>query len=85
MPSNKAEDRALAKTCRAMLAKTILDVSQLEIYCTDGNVELAGKVKIPRGHPGNIDMKKEMNSLKNHIRAVRGVREVYDTRVMLMQ
>lgn len=84
MASNKMEDRALAKSCRSALAKTSLDVSQLEIYCNDGNVELTGKVKIPRGHPGGMDLKKEMNALKNHMRAIRGVREVYDTRVLLI-
>lgn len=84
MASNKAEDRALAKSCRAVLAKTSMDVSQLEIYCVDGNVELTGKVKAPRGHPGGMDLKKEMHALKNHMRTVRGVREVYDTRVLLI-
>lgn len=74
----------LAKVCRSTLAKTQLDVSQLEISCTDGNVELSGKVKVPRGFSGHMDLKKEMLAVKNHIRAVRGVREVYDTRVMLI-
>ena len=85
MASNKLEDRALAKACRSALAKTSLDVSQLEIYCVDGNVELSGKVKVPRGHPGGMEMKKEMQALKNHMRLIRGVREVYDTRVLLIQ
>lgn len=81
---NKMEDRALAKACRTALAKTSLDVTQLEIYCSDGNVELTGRVKVPRNHTGGMDMKKEMQALKNHIRLIRGVREVYDTRVILM-
>ncbi len=84
MPSNKMEDRALAKMCRTALAKTSMDVSQLEIHCSDGNVELTGKVKAPRGHPGGMSLKTEMNTLKNNMRAIRGVREVYDTRVLLM-
>ncbi len=84
MASNKMEDRALAKNCRSALAKTSMDVSQLEIHCVDGNVELTGKVKIPRGHAGGMDLKKEMNALKNHMRLIRGVREVYDTRVLLI-
>jgi hypothetical protein len=84
MPSNKNEDRALARLCRATFAKTQLDVSQLEVYCTDGNVELVGKVKAPRGLAGVMDLKKEMTALKNHLRGIRGVREVYDTRVSLI-
>jgi hypothetical protein len=85
MASNKYEDRALAKLCRTAFAKTSLDVSQLEVYCSDGNVELAGKVKEPRGHPGGMDIKKELQNLKNHIRTIRGVREVYDTRVSIIR
>lgn len=84
MPSTKDENRALAKSCRAALAKTSLDVSQLEIHCVDGDVELTGKVKAPRSHSGTMDLKKEMQALKNHMRQVRGVREVFDTRVILM-
>ena len=84
MPSNKMEDRALAKLCRTALAKTSMDVSQLEIFCSDGNVELTGKVKIPRGDSSGMELKKEMNALKNHMRQIRGVRDIYDTRVMLI-
>jgi hypothetical protein len=31
-----------------------------------------------------MDLKKEMTALKNHLRGIRGVREVYDTRVSLI-
>ena len=83
--NTKLEDRALAKLARTSFVRTILDVGELQVHCVDGYIELSGKVRAPRGHRGDINFKKEMESLKLHIRALRGVRDVYDNRVLIIQ
>jgi osmotically-inducible protein OsmY len=83
--SKKMEDRALAKSARHALARTILDVAELEVNANDGYIELSGKVRTPRGHMGTINFKKEMESLKAHIRQTRGVKDVYDNRVIFVE
>ena len=82
--NNKAEDRALAKLARTSFARTPMEVGELQVHCVDGYIELSGKVRTPRGHGGDINFKKEMESLKQHIRALRGVKDVHDTRVLII-
>ncbi len=83
--NTKSEDRALAKLARTSFARTVLDVGELQVHCVDGYIELTGKVRAPRGYRGDINFKKEMESLKQHIRALRGVRDVYDKGVLIVQ
>ena len=86
MPSNRAEDRALSKLVRTALARTTLDVGEVNVGCVDGYVELTGKVRPPRGQKaGSINFKREMETIKQHIRQVRGVKDVYDTRVSFIE
>ena len=85
MPSNRAEDRALAKLVRTALARTTLDVGEVSISSVDGYIELTGKVRPPRGIKGDINFKREMESIKHHIRQVRGVKDVYDSRVSFIE
>ena len=83
--NTKAEDKMVSKLARNAMARSVLDISELNVNCVDGYVELTGKVKAPRGHKGDINFKKEMEALKQHIRAVRGVKDVHDNRVAIVQ
>lgn len=81
---SKAECSSVARMARHAIAKTPLDISELNISCGQGGqVELTGKIKVPRGHVGEINVKKEFEVLLNAIRSSRGVREVYATRVVM--
>lgn len=69
---------------RHAIAKTPLDISELHISCGQGgHIELSGQIKIPRGHIGDLNVKKEFEAMLNMIRNSRGVREVYGDRVRL--
>ena len=81
--NTKLENNAIAKSARNAIAKSILDISELNIAFHGGTIELWGKVRPPRGH-GELNMKKEFENLKNMILAVRGVRDVQAQRVILL-
>ena len=81
---SKAELGSTARYARHAIAKSPLDISELNIACLqNGQIELTGKVKVPRGHLGEMNVKLEFEILKTNIRASRGVREVYGERVRL--
>ena len=82
--NTKQENNAIAKSARNAIAKSILDISELNIAFSGGTIELYGKVRPPRGHSGEISMKKEFEHLQNMILGVRGVREVNARRVILL-
>ena len=73
--STKDEDKAIAKAARGAIARSVLDISELNINCTGGFVDLSGKVRVPRGHTGNLNMKKEFETLITLVRNVRGVKD----------
>ena len=83
--STREEDRALAKAARSAIARTKLDISQLNIVCRGGIVEMDGKVRAPRGESGNVNVRKEFQIVRTQIHAVRGVREVYGDRVAIIE
>lgn len=86
MPANsKDEDRALAKACRQAVARSALDISELTIMCVGGYIELGGKVRAPRGQAGVLDVRKEFKQLINVVRQVRGVKDAYGDRVMVIE
>ena len=78
--SVSAEDRAMAVTLRRLIAKSNLDISQLQVSFSRGTCELTGAVKAPKGHEG-MQVRKEFNSLKQQIMSVRGVRDCFGDRV----
>ena len=82
--NTKQENNAIAKAARNAIAKSILDISELNISFHGGTIELYGKVRPPRGHSGELSMKKEFEHLKNMIMAVRGVRDITSTRVIVL-
>ena len=73
--STKDEDKAIAKAARGAIARSVLDISELNINCSGGFVDLSGKVRVPRGHTGNLNMKKEFETLITLVRNVRGVKD----------
>ncbi len=83
--TTRDEDRALAKTARAAIARTSLDITQLNIACRGGNIEMDGKVRAPRGAAGSVNVRKEFQIIKTQIHSVRGVREVYGERVSIIE
>jgi len=85
MNNTKDEDRHTAKTARAAAARTSLDISELNINCMNGTLELMGKVRAPRGGSGTMNVRKEFQNLITVVRAVRGVREVQSSRVAIYE
>ncbi|BCM92492.1 hypothetical protein IAD21_04372 [Abditibacteriota bacterium] len=83
MAANKEEDRHIAKTARAAAARINLDISELHITCGNGNIDMIGKVRAPRGATGSISVRKEFQSMIAVIRNVRGVRDVQSSRVVI--
>lgn len=82
--NTKLENNAIAKAARNAIAKSTLDISELNIAFNAGTIELYGKVRAPRGATGEVNIKKEFENLKNMISGVRGVRDVQATRVVLL-
>ena len=83
--SQKDEDRALAKSARGAMARSVLDISELNIICVGGFIDLQGKVRAPRGGAGTISVKREFEQIKVLCRSVRGVKEVRGDRVILIE
>jgi len=81
--NTKLENNAIAKSARNAIAKSMLDISELNIAFSGSTIELYGKVRPPRGANG-INMKREMDHLKEMILNVRGVREVQANRVIVI-
>ena len=82
--NTKLENNAIAKSARNAIAKSMLDISELNIAFSGSTIELYGKVRPPRGANGIINMKKEMDHLKDMILSVRGVRDVQSNRVIVI-
>ena len=83
--NTKQENNAIAKAARNAIAKSVLDISELNIAFHGGTIELYGKLRPPRGHTGELSMKKEVEHLKQMIMAVRGVRDITATRVVVLE
>jgi hypothetical protein len=82
---SKTENHAIAKAARNAIAKSSLDISELNIACNGGSIELWGKVRPPRGATGVLNMKKEFVNVRNMILSVRGVRDVESRRVIILE
>ncbi len=82
---SKDEDRAIAKACRSAMARTALDISELNVLCVGGYVDLQGKVRAPRGAAGTISVKREFENLKVLVRSVRGVKDCRADRIIMVE
>ena len=76
----KSMGKAIAMHARHMIAKSPLDISELNISCHGGSVELTGKVRPPRGAQA-MNVRKEFDILCDLIRSTRGVKDINSTRV----
>lgn len=84
--NSKAEDAAMARTARRAMAKTMLDITELNTACSNGNIELYGKVRPTReAAGGGANVKREFEALVENVRKVRGVNEVITFQVKLFQ
>ena len=83
--SKKDEDRALAKAARGAISRSSLDISELNILCVGGFIDLQGKVRAPRGGAGTISVKREFAQIIVLCRSVRGVKDVRGDRVILIE
>jgi len=77
------EDKVTAMHARHAIAKTPLDISELVVSCNKGVIDLTGRVKRPRNYssPQGIDVRKEFHVLIDTIRISRGVKDVINNRV----
>ncbi|HEX9996669.1 MAG TPA: hypothetical protein VGB45_05970 [Abditibacterium sp.] len=83
--SQRDEDRAIAKAARGAMARSVLDISELNVLCTGGFVDLQGKVRAPRGAAGSINVKREFEQIKLTVRSVHGVKDCRADRVQLIE
>lgn len=81
--NTKDEDRAIAKAARAAIVRAPIDISELNITCNGGTIELMGKVKPLRGSQGEVSIRKEFKVIQTQIATVRGVKGVYADRVAI--
>lgn len=74
---DKSENNHTAKLARHAIAKSPLDISGLQISCSNGNfIQLTGQVRTPVGYTGTLNIRQEIENLKTQILAVHGIREV---------
>ena len=77
------EDKQVAASARRALAKTQLDITQLNISCVRGMIDLTGTVRAPRNYAGDFSVRKEFQLLITVLRNVRGVKDVHGDRVRI--
>jgi hypothetical protein len=81
--SSSPEDKQIASAARRSLAKTQLDITQMNVNCFRGVIELSGTVKAPRSFAGEFNVRKEFQVLITVLRNVRGVKDVFGDRVRI--
>jgi len=81
------EDKVIAMHARHAIAKTPLDISELVLSCNKGVIDLTGTVKRPRNYanPQSMNVRKELEVLTELIRHSRGVRDVINNRVQIVE
>lgn len=79
------EDKMIAMHARHAIARSMADISELNISCCRGVVELNGKIRRPRNYTGEVNMTKEFHSLINHVRGAQGVKDVIADRVQVIE
>lgn len=78
------EDKVIAMNVRRTIVRTTLDISELQIGCIRGVVEMTGRVKPPPNRAGEINVRKEFRTLCDSARSTRGVKEINFDRVQIM-
>lgn len=85
MPASREEDRSIAKAVRSAVARTSIDIAELDVSCANGYVELMGRIRAPRGAEGHFNIRKEFEIMKNIARNVRGVRDINASRIRIVE
>ena len=70
-----AENKELTKKVRGQIARRYVDSSQINVNCVGGVVYLTGILGMLRTAPG-VELKAEMGTISQTLRAIQGVREV---------
>ena len=80
------DDKVIALHVRHAFAKSPLDITELNVSCHQGCVELNGKVTRPRNYPGakELNLSRELETLTPLARTPHGVTSVYADRVRVM-
>jgi hypothetical protein len=79
------EDKMIAMHARHAIAKTPLDISELVIGCSKGVLTMYGKVKKPRNFTGDINVKREVEILKQLVRNTRGAKDLVADRLQIIE
>jgi hypothetical protein len=79
------EDKLIAMHARHAIAKTPLDISELVIACNRGVLEIYGKVKRPRNFVGQIDLNRELATLKQLARNTHGAKDLISDRLQVLE
>jgi len=80
------DDKVLAMKVRHAFTKSPLDISEMNVSCHSGCIELTGKVRRPRNYPGgsNLNVRKELEILKQIARNTGGVKSLYADKVQVI-
>lgn len=80
------DDKVIALHVRHALAKSPLDISELIVTCYSGSVNLEGKVRRARNQPGakELNLNRELETLKLLARNTQGVKSLYADRVRII-
>jgi len=79
------EDRRLRLKVIREIARRSVDSSRLNVEAMGDVVYLRGRLRPLRGQRGKIDMKKELEIIKENILRLPGVRDVSDRDLLLME
>jgi hypothetical protein len=80
------DDKVLAMKVRHSFTKSPLDISEMNVSCHHGCIELTGKVRRPRNYPGGkeLNLRKELEILKQMARNTNGVKSLYADKVNIL-
>lgn len=80
------DDKVLAMRVRQSFTKSPLDITEMNVSCYNGTIELTGKVKRPRNYPGGslLNIRKELEILNQLARNTGGVKSVYSDKVNII-
>jgi hypothetical protein len=79
------EDKTIAMQARHAIAKSPLDISELAIGCSKGVLTMYGKVKKPRNFTGDINVRREVETLKQLARNTRGAKDLIADRLQIVE
>ncbi|MFQ6132462.1 MAG: hypothetical protein ACE5R4_10535 [Armatimonadota bacterium] len=79
------EDKQLRLRVMREIARRNVDSSRLDVEAIGDVVYLRGRLRPLRSQRGKIDMQKELETIKDNIMRLRGVRDVSDRDLILLE